>query len=87
MTKATKVPITMRALTQRINRKLAADSDSGNWVGKRLRASRGEGEISNLGGFYLLDSSKGAVVDDHVDPEKLGRKLGVLKPWERLITE
>jgi hypothetical protein len=82
--KQAKVPVTARALIQRINRKLAATTDQGNWGGKRLRASRGAGDLNNLGDYYVLDLSRNAVVDDHVNPEKFGRDLGVLKEWERV---
>jgi hypothetical protein len=89
------VPVTMRALIQRINRKLAADTDEkkrvgstiSHWLGKRLRKSRGAGEFNNLGDFYVLNLSMKEVVDSHVNPEKLGRKLGVLADWESIADE
>jgi hypothetical protein len=72
------VPVTMRALTQRINRKLEP-------AGKVLKAARGK-EKDALGTFYLLDFSRG-VEDTHVDLESLGRELGALGQWESLSAE
>jgi hypothetical protein len=80
MAKKQGVPITTRALVQRINRAL----------GKRdevLKITRGERARSDLGDFYVLDVSMNAVVSKDVDPEELGRKLGVLKEWERVVEE
>lgn len=75
----TRVPVTPRALLQRINRKLAHD-------GQALRASRGR-ERDTLGDFYLLDTHQNTVIDHHVRPELLGRELGVLDAWERLTAK
>ena len=38
--------------------------------------------ISVAGDYYILDLS-GNVVDTHIDPEELARKLGVLKEGEK----
>jgi hypothetical protein len=38
----------------------------------------------NLGAYYVIDTRRYFVVDYHVDPEELGRDLGVLEPWEQL---
>ncbi|HTQ03027.1 MAG TPA: hypothetical protein VMI54_04195 [Polyangiaceae bacterium] len=73
-----KVPVTKRALIQRINRKIADD-------GEVLKATRGERSRQELGDFYILDPNHNAIVNKHVDPEALGRELGVLKPYETLV--
>jgi hypothetical protein len=77
--KPEKVPVTIRALLQRINRKLAAMEGS---RGRQLRATRGTTHRENLGDYYLL--TQAGVLTKRVDPEKLGRELEVLKEWERL---
>ena len=66
-----KVPVTVRALVQRINRALASD-------GKRLRGTRGRGP----GVYYVVSGSR--VTQSAVNLEALGRKLGVLYAWETL---
>jgi hypothetical protein len=38
----------------------------------------------NVGAYYVIDTRCHFVVDYHVDPEELGRDLGVLEPWEQL---
>jgi hypothetical protein len=67
-----KVPVTLRALTQRINRALARR-------GEKLCAARAESE---LGWFYVVNVHLGTVEAQHQNPEALGRDLGVLRPWE-----
>jgi hypothetical protein len=76
------VPVTTRALVQRINRKLSA-LDGGDPRAEQVRAARGKAR-ETLGEFYLLDVGKNAVKDWHLDLDALGRKLGVLRAWERL---
>jgi hypothetical protein len=75
MTKGKTVPVTMRALIQRINRKLAKE-------GKALKAARGESARQQMGNYYVIDVNQNFLVRDHVDPEAEGRDLGVLQPWE-----
>jgi hypothetical protein len=72
-----KVPVTTRALLQRVNRKLAAD-------GMQLKATRGMRAVADLGDFYVIDASRNFVVDKYVNIEELGRKVGALRPWEVL---
>jgi hypothetical protein len=73
-----KIPVTMRALIQRINRKLAADDE-------RIVAARNERVRTDFGEWYVVDTRthRGAN-STHVDPEALARELGVLKPWEQV---
>ena len=68
------VPVTMRALTQRINRKLRHD-------GQRLRTARGW--FSDLG--HVLDFKHHWIVKRHVEPEARGRDLGVVKNYDQLL--
>ena len=71
-----KVPTSIRATIQRINRKLAAK-------GQILMATRQMKMTRHFGDYYVLDLS-GNVIDMDVDPEKLARKLDVLKEGEKV---
>ncbi len=74
-----KVPVSRRAFVQRLERRLARD-------GKSILTSReGTWARKELGEFYIVNARAQRVVEDHVDPEALGRELGVLKPFERLV--
>jgi len=75
------VPVTMRAIVQRINRKLAADGY------RRLKQSRGRPWKyldCNVGKWFLVDGSRNHVERTNVDAEKFAKELGVLKPWEKV---
>ena len=74
-----KVPVSLRALMQRINRILAKDSE-------RLCKARTERERLDryMGPFYLINESRNELIGGRLDPEELGRNLGALKPWEYL---
>jgi hypothetical protein len=69
----TTAPVSMRALIARINRRLRDD-------GEVLKAARSERVASSIGLFFIVRRNKLAI--QHVDPEKLGRELGVLSEWE-----
>lgn len=71
------VPITQRALIQRINRALKDNDES-------LKKTRGAAMELECGEYYIL-SFRNVVMNKHVDPEELGRSLGVLKPHERVV--
>jgi hypothetical protein len=69
----TKVPVSTRALSQRINRALAKD-------GKKLVKARSAEIEETLGSWYIVN---GQGVDDcQIDLEEYARELGVLKGWE-----
>ena len=74
---AKKKAVGMWAVIRRINRELAAKGEilKGARRGLRMRL--------DCGNYYILDSNMNAVSRD-VDPEKLARKLGVLKNWEEV---
>ena len=74
-----KVAISERALTQRINRKLASDM-------KRLCKARGN-VSRDVGDYYVINYRINAVMQKDVDVEKLARELGVLKAWETVTWE
>ncbi len=73
------VPITTRALVQRINRALTKD-------GKMLKAARGRAKEA-YGAYFIVDTRKNQATDGDIDIEKLGRKLGVLKDFERIAEQ
>jgi hypothetical protein len=75
-TKVTKLPITTRALVQRLNRKLHDD----DLMVKKTRDGRARQE---LGDFYLLNWRINGIAESFVDLEELGRKVGALAEWER----
>ena len=74
------VSITRRALTQRINRALLKQNE-------RLYKSRGMRMYFDVGDFYVVDLRRNLVAGKDVDPEELGRELGVLKKYERVVDE
>jgi hypothetical protein len=76
MTKTT-IPVTKRALLQRINRKLKAS-------GQHVLATRGTAARREVGEFYQVNVDRNSHVASHVNLERLGRELEVLAPWERL---
>jgi hypothetical protein len=78
--KAQTVPVTERALLQRVNRALQAD-------GRVLKSSRGARAEESLGRFYVIDQRRNVIVDKAVDLEALARKLGALKEYEHLADE
>jgi hypothetical protein len=74
------VPVTPRALIQRINRVLANEGR----IGRQLKTTRGLRAHNSLGDYYILDLDKNWIVNDHVDLETVGRKLDCLQAWEHL---
>jgi hypothetical protein len=80
MGKGKQVGITMRALVQRINRKLAQQDEV-------LRAIRGERAKQDLGDYAVINISRNSVSRHDVDVVALAKELDVLKKWERVIEE
>jgi hypothetical protein len=72
-----RVPISERALVQRINRKLAAQ-------GEVLKKTRG-GAIQELGDYYVLDLHRNLLLNKDVDPVELAKVLRVLRRFERIV--
>jgi hypothetical protein len=77
MAKRARIEVSLRALTQRINRKLAED-------GQIVRAPRGSRPHKADDDYYIVDTKHNAVHARGINLETLGRKLGVLKEWEVL---
>lgn len=73
-----KVPVSQKALMQRINRRLAEDG----WV---VRTSRSSRAVFDLGQHYVLDPSINNIIETHVDLEAFGHELGALRAWEALV--
>jgi hypothetical protein len=76
MTTAT-VPITFRALQQRLNRHLAK-SDA------ILKKARGR-YATQVGAWYVVNGRVNRVEQCHVEPVALARELGVLAAWETVV--
>ena len=75
--KQDKIVINARALIARINRKLAPD--------QVLQSNGRSGRLTvEMGAHYVLDLKAKRVMQKHVDIATLGKKLGVMKPWEEL---
>jgi hypothetical protein len=74
------VPITARALVQRLNRKLAEQDQV-------LKKSRGARTQLDLGDYYVIDFRRNFVVDDHCDLAELGREFEVLRDYEEVVEE
>ena len=84
--KLKKVPISERALIQRINRRLKQDGEMLR-TARRLDAGGYWVEDSNLGRYYTIDVERNFIVQTFLDLEAYGRKLKVLAEWEALETE
>jgi precorrin isomerase len=70
-----KSPVSLRAVIQRINRKL----DEYKVLKKCRVDSRA---YHTCGDFYILDTYRNFIVATHVDPESLAQELEVLADWE-----
>jgi hypothetical protein len=71
------VPVTERALIQRLNRKLQRED-------QELKTARGAHMQQDAGRFYVINRKHGRVEAKHIDLEAMARKCGALQPWERL---
>ncbi len=76
-----KVPITPRAVIQRINRKIKPEH-------QRLRMCRQNSRWwKDLGDHYIVDLDANLIRHSHVDPEAYGRELGVVQPFEEVVDD
>jgi len=78
MAQRTKVPVSERALIQRINRKLRPDDEI-------LKVARGARAEQDCGRYYIVDFRKNIMMTKDVDPEALARELGVLRDYEQVV--
>ena len=74
---AHKVPVTERAVVQRLNRALRPQE-------MVLKACRSGQWHAELGDWYLVNFRYNAVYRKHVDLEAMAREEGVLKDWEEV---
>jgi hypothetical protein len=72
------VPVSVRALEQRVSRRLAID-------GKLLKRTRGELALRDLGTAHYVLGKNNSVVP--INLEALGREIGALADYERLFVE
>ena len=80
MSKKMTLPVSVRALIRRINRRLSHS-------GERLRTPHSGRGLTELGQYFILNVTHNVVVMHHVDPEAIGRKIGVLAGWESVVKE
>jgi hypothetical protein len=79
-TKKQTIPVTERALIQRINRKLRQD-------GEVMKVARGAQAESQHGRYYTIDLHRNYLIHDHLDPETVGREIGVLAEYEHMVRD
>jgi hypothetical protein len=72
-------PVSVRALAQRIDRRLAKD-------GECLRKLRSR-FVGDDGEWVIIESSRNLILHHDIDLETLGRELGALRPYERLAED
>jgi hypothetical protein len=79
--KPKKVPVSARALLQRVNRKLDADGE----IVKRTRD--GSRARVDMGEYFVVDTAVGGARATNIDLESYARELGVMADWEALDEE
>lgn len=73
-----KVTVTERALFARVDRKLAKE-------GQRLRRCKTDAKaFSELGTFYIVDTTTNTIAAKNCELETLAKEVGVLADWEEL---
>lgn len=81
MAQRRRVPVSRRALVQRINRKLRPQ-------GETLKATRpGTRAEQDMGGFYVIDDSTRSLAVSNIDLEAFGREIDALAPHEELVDD
>jgi len=79
MTTSNKLPVTSRAIVQRINRALTPKAQKLYFYRSNTRKGFEDGA------YVIIDDRKGSPVDGSpVDLEQLARKLDVMAEWESL---
>jgi len=79
MAKASKVPVSERAIIQRINRALAPRD-------MVLRTARGQQMQLDVGHWYVVNTRINGVVQPykHMDLADIAQDVGVLRGWEEI---
>ena len=80
MAKRQKVPVSVRAAIQRINRKLKPDME-------QLKVTRGGECRGSISATTTSSTSTATGLPISTSTEKLGRELGVLAPWETMVDD
>ena len=76
-----KVPVSERAIFQRIQRKLAKED-------QKLMKSRGSRALSNLGSYYIVDLRTNFVKDYHIENlEELAKEVNAIASHECVESE
>lgn len=78
MKKMQKVPVSVRSVIARINRKLKPDLEA-------LKITRGDRMRQTVGDYYIIDYRRNFILNTKVDPAEMGRDLGVLKEYEEVV--
>ncbi len=79
MVKTARVPVTLKSVIQRLNRKLEKEE-------KMLKAARGAKAKHLFGDYVVVDIRNGYVIPPKpVDVEKLAREVGALREWEEVV--
>jgi hypothetical protein len=74
------LPVSKRAVLQRINRKLRKNMEM-------VRTLRGHRWQSDGGRFFRVDLDRNVLIQKHVDLDQLAKDLGVLYPYEEIVDE
>ena len=75
-----RVPVSERALVQRINRRLKHGDD------EQLRKSRGEAARAAVGDYYTVKIGNGTLSRSGFDLDDFGREVGALAAYETLAS-
>jgi hypothetical protein len=74
----TLISIDRQAVLRRVNRRLKAS-------GEQMFRTRGQRAAQEVGEWFVANSK--AVTGERLELEPVARKLGVLRPWERVDEE
>ena len=75
-----KVPVSQRALIQRINRKLRPNHE-------QVQTARGGRALQNLARYYRINVWRNVVIQSDLDLEGFARELEAMAEWEKLSVE
>ena len=75
------IPVAIRAVMQRVNRRLATE-------GKRLKTVRkGQRYRAEIGPYFVVSLKTGRLIEIRIDLEGFARQLGALSDWEKITNE
>jgi len=72
-----KLPVSVKAAIQRINRRLRSDD-------QQVRTARSERLRLDVGWHYVIDTRRNFISEKDVDLEELGREVGALQDYETI---